>query len=155
MSKQFNRLYEFGDFRLDVADQVLRHGDKLVPLTPKVFETLFVLVTCGGHLVKKDELMKRVWADAFVEEANLARNIWMLRKALGDDEAEHRYIETVPKLGYRFVAPVRELTNEAFDVLVRRQVRARIVTEEDSSDNSRFQIPAELNAHSDSGGLTR
>jgi len=137
-------LYEFGEFRLDVADRVLRHGEKLVPLTPKVFETLLVLVRCGGHLVKKDELLKQVWADAFVEEANLARNIWMLRKALGDDEGEHCYIETVPKLGYRFVAPVRELPNEAIDVLVRRQVRARIVSEEeDSSDRSRSGIGVE------------
>jgi Tol biopolymer transport system component/DNA-binding winged helix-turn-helix (wHTH) protein len=143
MSKQLNHLYEFGEFRLDVADRVLRHGEKLVPLTPKVFETLLVLVRCGGHLVRKDELIKQVWADAFVEEANLARNIWMLRKALGDDEGEHCYIETVPKLGYRFVAPVRELPNEAVDVLVRRQVRARIVSEEeDSSDRSRSGTPA-------------
>ena len=155
MSKLLNQLYEFGEFQLDVAERLLRHGEKLVPLTPKAFETLLVLVRRAGHLVEKDDLMKQVWADAFVEEANLARNIWTLRKALGDDQGAHHYIETVPKLGYRFVAPVRELTNEAFDVLVRRQVRARVVTEEeeDSSDNSRFQIPAERSAHSDSGVL--
>jgi Tol biopolymer transport system component/DNA-binding winged helix-turn-helix (wHTH) protein len=143
MSKQFNHLYEFGEFRLDAAERVLRHGEKPVPLTPKAFETLLVLVRRGGHLVEKDELMKQVWADTVVEEANLARNVWTLRKALGDDEREHRYIETVSKLGYRFVAPVTEL-NEAIDVLVRRQVRAHIVTEEeDSSDRSRSRIGAE------------
>ena len=153
MSKQPNQLYEFGEFKLDAAERVLQRGNEPVPLTPKAFETLLVLVQRSGHVVEKDELMKQVWADAFVEEANLARNVWTLRKALGDDEREHHYIETVPKLGYRFVAPVRELTNEAVSVLVRRHVKARIVTEEDSSDNSRFQIPAERSAHSDSGVL--
>src|SRR5438445_12458061 len=96
-SKQLNQLYQFGEFQLDVAERVLRHGEKSVPLTPKAFETLFVLVRRAGHLVEKDELMKQVWAETFVEEANLARNIWTLRKALGDDEGQHRYIETVPK----------------------------------------------------------
>ena len=105
MSKLLNQLYEFGEFQLDVAERLLRHGEKLVPLTPKAFETLLVLVRRAGHLVEKDDLMKQVWADAFVEEANLARNIWTLRKALGDDQGAHHYIETVPKLGYRFVAP--------------------------------------------------
>ena len=150
MNKQFNHLYEFGEFRLDAAERVLRHGEKPVPLTPKAFETLLVLVRRGGHLVQKDELMKQVWADTIVEEANLARNIWTLRKALGDDEGEHRYIETVSKLGYRFVAAVTELPNEALDVLVRRQVRARIITEEEeSSDSSRSLIGVEQSAHAD------
>jgi len=115
MSKLLNQLYEFGEFQLDVAERLLRHGEKLVPLTPKAFETLLVLVRRAGHLVEKDDLMKQVWADAFVEEANLARNIWTLRKALGDDQGAHHYIETVPKLGYRFVAPVRMLTERDAD----------------------------------------
>jgi Tol biopolymer transport system component/DNA-binding winged helix-turn-helix (wHTH) protein len=134
MSKQLNGLYEFGEFRLDAAERLLLHDDKPVPLTPKAFETLLVLIQNSGHLVEKDDLMKQVWADAFVEEANLARNIWALRKALADDEGEHRYIETVPKLGYRFVAPVRELTSDAVDVMVQRRVRARVVIEEHSRD---------------------
>ena len=150
MSKQPNQLYEFGEFKLDAAERVLQRGNEPVPLTQKAFETLLVLVQRSGHVVEKDELMKQVWADAFVEEANLARNVWTLRKALGDDEREHHYIETVPKLGYRFVAPVRELTNEAVSVLVRRHVKARIVTEEeDSSDSSRSTIAAKQRADSD------
>ena len=76
MSRQRNQLYEFGEFQLDVAERVLRRGERPVPLKPKVFETLLVLVRHGGHLLEKDELMKQVWADAVVEEANLARNIW-------------------------------------------------------------------------------
>jgi DNA-binding winged helix-turn-helix (wHTH) protein len=74
-----------------------------------------VLVEHSGHLLGKDVLMKEVWSDAFVEQANLARNVWTLRRALGEDEGEHRYIETVPKIGYRFVAPVRELDRTEFD----------------------------------------
>src|SRR4030095_16287083 len=109
MSKQINSLYEFGEYRLDAAERLLLRGEQQIPLTPKVFDTLLVLVQHSGHLVGKDFLMKEVWSDAFVEEANLARNVWTLRKALGDDEGKHRYIETVPKTGYRFVAPVRIL----------------------------------------------
>src|SRR5215467_14863485 len=111
MARQFNHLYEFGEFRLDPAERLLLRDEKPVPLTPKAFETLLVLIGHRGHLVEKDELMKQVWADASVEEANLARNIWTLRKALREGEGRH-YIETVPKLGYRFVAPVTELVGE-------------------------------------------
>src|SRR6266852_1864283 len=113
MSKQLNHLYEFGEFRLDAAERLLLHEGKSVPLTPKAFDTLLVLVQRSGHLVEKDDLMKEVWKEAFVEEANLARNIWTLRKALGDEGDEYHYIETVPKLGYRFVAQVRERRDEA------------------------------------------
>src|SRR5262249_13809499 len=134
MASRFNHLYEFGEFRLDPAERLLLRDGKPVPLTPKAFETLLALIQRGGRLVEKDELMKQVWSDASVEEANLARNIWTLRKALKDGEGDHRYIETVPKLGYRFVAPVRELPNEPVDVLVQRRVRARIVTEEESRE---------------------
>src|SRR5262252_8243675 len=130
MNNRFSTLYEFGKFRLDAAEHLLLRDGKPIQLTPKAFQTLLVLVRNGGRLVEKDELMRQVWADAFVEEANLARNIWALRRALGDDEDEHRYIETVPKLGYRFIAPVRELSDETVDVSVQRHIRARIVTEE-------------------------
>jgi Tol biopolymer transport system component/DNA-binding winged helix-turn-helix (wHTH) protein len=130
MNNRLSNLYEFGRFRLDAAEHQLLRDGKPIQLTPKAFQTLLVLVRNGGRLVEKDELMRQVWADAFVEDANLARNIWALRRALGDDEAAHRYIETVPRLGYRFVAPVRELSDEAVDVKVHRHVRAQIVTEE-------------------------
>src|SRR2546430_10997365 len=136
MSRQRNQLYEFGEFQLDVAERVLRRGERPVPLKPKVFETLLVLVRHGGHLLEKDELMRQGWADSVVEEANLARNIWTLRKALGDDEGKHHYIETLPQLGYRFLAPVRELPNEILDVVVQRKVRAHIVTEDSSGRRS-------------------
>ena len=133
MSKQINQIYEFGDFRLETAEQLLLRRGQPISLTPKAFDTLLVLVQSSGHLVEKDELMKRVWADAFVEEANLARNVWALRKTLEDDNGEHRYIETVPKRGYRFIAPVREVASADTGVLIQRRVRARIVSEEEET----------------------
>ena len=111
MAKEFKGLYEFGEFHLDAAERRLVRGDEPIALTLKVFDTLLFLVQHSGHLVGKDELMKEVWSDSFVEEANVARHVWILRRALGDDEGDHRYIETVPKLGYRFIAPVREIGN--------------------------------------------
>src|SRR5262249_53023878 len=107
MSLQTKHIYEFGPFRLDAAERLLLREGKTVPLTPKAFDLLLALVEGHGHLLEKDELLKSVWPDTFVEEANLASNISLVRKALGDGENGHRYIETVPKRGYRFVAPVR------------------------------------------------
>jgi DNA-binding winged helix-turn-helix (wHTH) protein/TolB-like protein/Flp pilus assembly protein TadD len=106
MSNKVGRLYEFGPFRLDVSERrLLRHQD-VVPLSPKVFETLLVLVEHCGHVLKKDELMQALWPDSFVEESSLMQNISLLRKALGGGGGE-QFIETVPKHGYRFIAPVK------------------------------------------------
>lgn len=98
---------EFGRFSLNLDEQQLLRDGQPVPLTPRVFALLRVLVGNAGHLIEKERLLKEVWNDAFVEEANLNRAISVLRKALGETPAE-RYIETVPKRGYRFVASVRE-----------------------------------------------
>jgi DNA-binding winged helix-turn-helix (wHTH) protein/TolB-like protein/Tfp pilus assembly protein PilF len=97
--------YDFGGFRLDLSERQLLTGDSPLPLTPKVFDVLAVLVTRGGHLVEKDELLRLVWGDAFVEEANIARVIHTLRRTLGET-SENKFIETVAKRGYRFVAEV-------------------------------------------------
>jgi Tol biopolymer transport system component/DNA-binding winged helix-turn-helix (wHTH) protein len=106
MNRQEQGTYEFGAFHLDVAEhRLLRHGQP-VPLTPKIFELLRVLVENAGHLVEKDRLLTELWPETFVEEANLNRGISVLRKALGEAPAD-RYIETVPRRGYRFVAAVR------------------------------------------------
>jgi TolB-like protein/DNA-binding winged helix-turn-helix (wHTH) protein/Tfp pilus assembly protein PilF len=112
MSHQPKHIYEFGPFRLDAAERLLLRNGEAVPLTPKAFDLLLALVDRHGHLLEKDELLKKVWPDTFVEEANLASNISQLRKALGDGENGHRYIETAPKRGYRFVASVREIVGE-------------------------------------------
>ncbi len=99
-------LYEFDSFKLNPADHSLRCGGKPVPLTPKSFDILVTLIESNGRLVTKDELMKKIWPDSFVEEANLTVNVSALRKALGDTPEHQQYIETVPKLGYRFIASV-------------------------------------------------
>ena len=112
MGASDKRSYEFGSFRLDAAEYVLLRDGKIVPLTPKVFETLLVLLENSGHVVGKDELYKQVWQDAFVEETNLTKNISILRKILSEGDSEKSFIETVPKRGYRFVVPVRKSRSE-------------------------------------------
>ncbi|HXD34816.1 MAG TPA: winged helix-turn-helix domain-containing protein [Pyrinomonadaceae bacterium] len=107
MGEQESNFYEFGRFRLDAGERVLRRDRELVPLTPKVFDILLALVERGGHLVEKDDLMKRVWPDTFVEEGNLTQNVSMLRKALGENPGSPQFIETVARRGYRFVAAVK------------------------------------------------
>ena len=98
-------IYEFGPFRLEPAERKLLRGCEVVALTPKVFDMLVMLVRNNGHLLEKDELIQLLWPDSFVEEGNLSNNVFMLRKALGND---HEYIETVPRRGYRFVGAVRQ-----------------------------------------------
>ena len=105
----------FGPFVLDPAEKVLFRDGHAVSLPPKAFETLLVLVERHGHVIDKAELLHRVWPDTFVEEATLAQNIFTLRKALNESPDSHEYIETVPKRGYRFVAPV----NTAKEIEVR------------------------------------
>lgn len=104
MSQQDSHNYEFGRFRLITAERVLLREGELVPLTPKVFDILVTLVEHGGQVVAKDDLMKRVWPNTFVEEGNLTQNISLLRKALGESPGGVQFIETVPRRGYRFVA---------------------------------------------------
>ena len=103
--------YAFGPFRLDSEKRVLVREGQPVALAPKTLEILVLLVEKAGHLVDKDELIERVWPDAFVEEGNLNKNIFFLRKALGEWDGGREYVETVPKRGYRFVAPVSEVTH--------------------------------------------
>lgn len=105
--------YEFGPFRLDCARRRLLKDDAPVPLTPKAFETLLLLVQHSGRTLEKEELLRCVWPGTIVEENNLTQAISRLRKALGDSLDEHRYIVTLPGQGYRFVAPVREVAVEA------------------------------------------
>src|SRR5438309_3616155 len=108
MGNESTLVYQFGPFCLDATERLLLRDGVPVPLTPKAFDTLLVLVENSGHLLDKDDLMKRVWPDTFVEEGGLTRNISALRKAL--DSGEQQYIETVPRRGYRFTAAVSELS---------------------------------------------
>ena len=97
---------QFGPFLIDVGERMLRRDGEPVPLTPKAFDVLVALLEKPGQLISKEELLQKVWPDTFVEESNLAYNIFALRKALGDTAENSRYIETVPKKGYRFRASV-------------------------------------------------
>jgi DNA-binding winged helix-turn-helix (wHTH) protein/Tol biopolymer transport system component len=101
-----HEIYEFGPFRLEPAERKLLRGNEVVALTPKVFDMLVMLVRNNGHLLEKDELIRSLWPDSFVEEGNLSNNVFVLRKALGND---HEYIETVPRRGYRFTGAVLQL----------------------------------------------
>jgi TolB-like protein/DNA-binding winged helix-turn-helix (wHTH) protein/Tfp pilus assembly protein PilF len=105
--------YEFGPYRIDTGERLLHRADELIPLPPKLADTLLVLVRNAGRMVDKNDLMKAVWPDTFVEEGALTRNISLLRKTLGDAGDETAYIETIPKRGYRFVAPVSTVVVEA------------------------------------------
>ena len=124
-------LYQFGPYHIDTAERRLLRGDQPIPLTPKAYDTLLALVENAGHGLKKDELMRRVWPDTFVEEGSLTRNISVLRKVLGDDEGQ--YIETLPKHGYRFAAPVQGLPSPAETVEVEEHTVARVLIEEAAS----------------------
>jgi len=101
-----SHLYRFGAYRLDPKERVLQRNGQPIALPPKDLETLLVLVERAGHIVGKDELLEKVWPGVYIEEGNLARHIFNLRQVLGDDPDQRGYIETVPKRGYRFVAPV-------------------------------------------------
>lgn len=108
-------IYEFGSFRLDATQHILLRDGQIVPLTPKVFETLQVLIEKDGQVVEKDELLQKIWSDTVVEEASLAKNISILRKVLKENDTGKSCIETIPKRGYRFTAPVKEVEVELPD----------------------------------------
>jgi DNA-binding winged helix-turn-helix (wHTH) protein/TolB-like protein/Tfp pilus assembly protein PilF len=108
MNQHSLHYYDFGPFRLNATERFLQCGSEVVPLTPKVFDTLLVLVENNGHIVEKTELMQTLWPDSFVEESSLTQNISLLRRALSEHGGENNYIQTIPKRGYRFVADVRE-----------------------------------------------
>lgn len=100
--------YEFGPFRLEAGERRLLRGGKPVPLTSRIFDLLLLLVQNNGHLLSKEEIMREVWVGSVVEENNLTVSMSALRKALGQEQGQPEYIETVPKSGYRFVAEVKE-----------------------------------------------
>ncbi len=104
------RVFTFGSYRLDCNDRVLLRGDAPIRLSPKDFDILLLLVENSGHLVDKSEIRTRIWPGTSVDDNNLAQHISALRKTLGDSEAGTPYIETLPRIGYRFVADVRRET---------------------------------------------
>lgn len=125
------KIYEFGRFRVDAVECFLLDGNNVVALTPRVFDTLLMLVENQGHILSKEEMLAEIWHGAFVEENNLAQNISILRKSLGKG-----VIETVPKRGYRFAAPVRLLENErnALPLIIHEKIRARILIDDEGEN---------------------
>lgn len=115
MVGQHKHLYEFDPFLLDVGERLLLKGGEAVALAPRAFDVLVILVQRSGRLLSKDDLMKAVWGDTIVEEGNLSLYISLIRKALGDSAEEPRYVQTVPKQGYRFIAPVRVRIREVVE----------------------------------------
>jgi len=157
LSKESHSVYEFGPFRLDPSERLLMRDGQPVQLAPKVFETLTALIENRGRLVDKDQLMSILWPDTFVEEATLARNISDLRKALGESTREHRFIETVPKRGYRFIATVKQLQGEGIALMVEKHIRSRIITEEEEQTNANWEAaqPIRSDALNESVGKNR
>lgn len=132
MSKETNHFYEFGPFRVDPRRQLLLRNGQPVPLTSKAFETLLVLIQHSEEMVSKDELMKFLWPDTFVEESNLTQHVSMLRKALGESPQDRRYIVTMPGKGYRFGQKVREVS-DCGDLIVQSHSMERVTVEETES----------------------
>lgn len=133
MSRQAKHFYEFGPFRVDERERRLLRDGEAIPLPPKVFETLLALVRNSGHLLTKDELLQTVWPGTFVEENNLTQYVSALRKTLGDD-GNGGYIETVPRVGYRFAPGVREVWDEANGLVVENRARYHLVIKEEEHE---------------------
>ena len=139
MNEPQTQIYEFGEFRVDAAKRLLIKGiDKVVPLTPKVFDTLLYLVKNCGKVIEKDELMREIWTDSIVEENNLSQNISILRRIFGEKPGEHRFIVTVPGHGYRFVPEVAE-SNPKFEVQSSRL--AEVIEESSKSETQISKLP--------------
>ena len=141
MPSSHKTFYEFGPFRVDASEHQLWRDGEEIELTPKAFGILLMLVRNGGHILHKEDFLREVWPDSIVEEKNLTDNISILRHALGDDAREPKYIKTIPRRGYRFVADVIEVcasdecpVTTLEDVHLEEHTRTHIVIEEDASD---------------------
>ena len=128
--------YEFGPYRIDVDDGLLLLNGEVVALPPKTFDLLVVFAESGGRVITKTELMSRVWPDSFVEEANLSHHVFTLRKTLGEDKNGAKFIETIPRRGYRFVPGVAEVRDEPDEVIVAEHTRSHIIIERDQAPDS-------------------
>lgn len=136
MTERPKQSYEFGLFRLNTREHVLLRDGEVVPLAPKALDLLVALVENNGRVISKDELMRQVWPDSYVEEANLSHHVFTLRKALGEDRNGAKYIETIPRRGYRFVARVSEPRDEGADIVIAEHSRARLVIEESRTSDT-------------------
>ena len=140
MSQPVRRFLEFGPFRVDAGERLLYRDGQVVPLTAKTFDILLILIENSGRTLDKEELLREVWPDQFIEEGNLARNVSTLRKALGESPDDHHYIVTIPRRGYRFVAEVREATGNGSHLSATENSGAQTVS---PAVESNRQIPAQ------------
>ena len=155
VNEENKHIFRFKSFRLDVEERQLLHHERAVPLTPKAFEVLAFLVERNGHLVGKDELLEKVWADSFVEEVNVARIVHTLRKTLGEDENGNKFIETVAKKGYRFVAKVTEISEPDAPQPNSRQSAAAVGSQDGANEelpSVNRQLPTVTNPSATAGG---
>ena len=141
-----NRYYRFGEFQIDVKNRVLARGSETVPLTPKTFDLLLLLVENSGSLLKKDELIERIWDGAFVEEGNLARTVSFLRKALGERRKDPEYIVTVAGHGYRFIAQVEEFSGDGARSTAQQQMTTTRVVGDKTITYFPGRVPTKLRA---------
>lgn len=138
MSNPRNHFYEFGPFRLDLVNRLLLRDGEVVPLKKKAFETLLVLVENSGQVLEKETLMRRLWPDTYVEESNLTHYIYALRRVLGDEKENPRYIVTIPGRGYRFSAQVSEhqdLAETDEPLVIEKHSFARVIITEDKEES--------------------
>lgn len=140
MTKPHNHFYEFGQFRIDPAERVLIRDGAPVTLPPKVFDTLLALVERHGHIVEKDELIQKLWPETFVEENNLSQYISAIRKSLGDGRQEQRYVETVPRRGYRFTGAVREIWDEQDELIKVSHTKMSLRIQEESETRDTIDV---------------
>ena len=129
-SPRLKELYAFGPFCVDPEKETLCRAGEPVPLTPKTFQILLVLVRHSKEVVTKDDLMKTVWPDTFVEEANLSRNIFMLRKALGESAQDRQYIITVPGRGYRLAESVHLVPDQELSIVAANHSKVQVEVEQ-------------------------
>lgn len=132
--------YEFGSFRMLPSERLLLQDGKPVAMTPKVFDTLLVFVQNSEKLLSKDELIRIIWEGSIVEQSNLSQNIFVLRKILGENPHEHRYLVTLPTRGYLFVAKVRKL----YDEHPVRSLRGSVESKTDATRSALAVLPFTL-----------
>lgn len=126
-NKRENLIFSFGEFSFDAAEKILWRGAEIVQIPPKSREVLGVLLENAERVLSKEDLMNLVWQDTFVEEANLSHHIAVLRKTLGDDKNGKRFIETIPRKGYRFVADLKHANDETAEIIIHEKTRTEIV----------------------------
>lgn len=122
-------IYEFGEFRLDACNLLLTRNSETLALAPKACEVLLALVENANRVVTKQELIEAVWKNTIVEEANLTHHISALRKVLGEEKNGRKFIETIPRRGYRFVAPIEKIAANAVEIIVSERTKTHLIEE--------------------------